>query len=208
MDARNLLIIAGSNLRLNIKQTLFPAILLLLVMPLIYGISNLDCVKSADCLERMVALVGLPMFVPLLKPEQEVGMDAIITMRPFSYRIIVVLRIGLSLICTTALILAFEGYMRMEGCSFPMDAYMFRTLTVAMALGFIGLLASTLSGNTAVGFLVSFCWYLALQTENLGAVFKTVSNGVRVYQVLLLLGSGTAIIFLGRLPFERKVRSV
>ena len=93
MDARNLLTITGSNLRLNIKQTLFPAILLLLVMPLIYGMSNLDSVKSADCLERMVALIGLPMFVPLLKPEQEVGMDAIITMRPFSYRIIVVLRI-------------------------------------------------------------------------------------------------------------------
>lgn len=154
------------------KQTLLPAILLLLVIPLIYGTSNLDSVKSADCLERMVALVGLPMFVPLLKPEQEAGMDAIITMRPFSYRIIVVLRIGLSLICTTALILAFEGYMRMEGCSFPMDTYMLRTLAAAMTLGFTGLLASALSGNTAVGFLVSFCWYLALQTENLGAVFK------------------------------------
>lgn len=119
-----------------------------------------------------MALIGLPMFVPLLKPEQEAGMDAIITMRPFSYRIIVVLRIGLSLICTTALILAFEGYMRMEGCSFPMDTYMLRTLAAAMTLGFTGLLASALSGNTAVGFLVSFCWYLALQTENLGAVFK------------------------------------
>ena len=42
MEARNLLIITGSNLRLNIKQTLFPAVLLLLVIPWIYGTSNLD----------------------------------------------------------------------------------------------------------------------------------------------------------------------
>lgn len=40
--------------------------------------SNLDSVKSADCLERMVALIGLPMFVPLLRPEQNGGVDALI----------------------------------------------------------------------------------------------------------------------------------
>lgn len=207
MDARNLLTITRSNLRLNFKQTLFPAILLLLVIPLIYGTSSLDSVKSADLLERMVALIGLPMFVPLLKPEQEAGMDAIIALRPFPYRIIAVLRIGLSLICTAALILAFEGYMRMEGCSFPMGIYMLRTLAAAMTLGFMGLFISAASRNTIVGFLVSFCWYCALQIENIGTIFKSASNGVSVYQVLLLLGSGAAIIFFSGLSFEKKVQS-
>lgn len=195
MDIRNLLTITNSNLRLNIKQTLFPAILLLFVIPLIYGASNLDSVKSADCLERMVALIGLPMFVPLLKPEQNGGMDAIITMRPFPYRMIVVLRMVLSLICTVALILVFEGYMSIGGCSFPAYAYALRTLAVTMTLGFGGLLASAVSGNTAVGFLVSFCWYCVLQVESLGVIFKSVSNGISAYQVLLLLGSGAAIVF-------------
>ena len=111
MGAINLLTIIGSSFRLNFKQTFFPAILILLVIPLIYGTSNLDSVKSADCLERMVALIGLPMFVPLLKPEQDSGMDAIITFRPFPYRIVTVLRMVLSLICTVALVLVFEGYM-------------------------------------------------------------------------------------------------
>ena len=119
MGARNLLTVIGSNFRLNFKQTLFPGILLLFVIPLIYGTSNLDSVKSADCLERMVALIGLPMFVPLLKPEQDGGMDAIITLRPFPYRIIIVLRVVLSLICTVALVLVFEGFMLIGGCLFP-----------------------------------------------------------------------------------------
>lgn len=203
MEARNLLTITASNLRLNMKQTLFPAILLLFVIPLIYGTSDLDSVKSADCLERMVALIGLPMFVPMLKPEQDGGMDAIIAMRPFPYRMIVVLRVVLSLLCTAALILAFEGYMRIDGCSFPAYAYALRTLTVAMTLGFAGLLASAVSGNTAVGFLVSFCWYCVLQVESLGAIFKSVSNGISVYQILLVLGSGVAIIFFSGLPFRK-----
>lgn len=202
MGARNLLTITGSNLRLNMKQTLFPAILLLFVIPLIYGTSNLDSVKSADCLERMAALIGLPMFVPLLKPEQNGGMDAIITMRSFPYRMIVVLRVVLSLICTAALVLVFEGYMRVGGCSFPVYDYALRTLTAAMTLGFVGLLASAVSGNTAVGFLVSFCWYCVLQVESLGTIFKSVSNGISVYQVLLLLGSGAAIIFFSGLPVQ------
>lgn len=194
MDARNLLTITNSNLQLNMKQTLFPAILLLFVIPLIYGTSNLDSVKSADCLERMAALIGLPMFVPLLKPEQDGGMDVIITMRPFPYQMIVVLRVVLSLICTAALILIFEGYMRIGGCSFPVYTYALRTLAVTITLGFVGLLASAISRNTIVGFLVSFCWYCVLQVENIGAIFKSVSNGINVYQVLLLLGSGAAIV--------------
>lgn len=203
MDARNLLVITGSNLRLNMKQTFFPALLLLFVIPLIYGTSNLDSVKSADCLERMAALIGLPMFVPLLKPEQNGGMDAIITMRPFPYRMIVVLRVMLSLTCTVALILIFEGYMNIGGCSFPVYVYMFRTLAVTITLGFVGLLASAVSGNTAVGFLVSFCWYCVLQVENIGTIFKSVSNGISVYQVLLLLGSGVAIVFFSARRLQR-----
>ena len=194
MEARNLYSIIISNFRLNFKQTLFPAILLLLVIPMIYGTSNLDSARSADCLERMTALIGLPMFVPLLKPEQNGGMDAIITMRSFPYRMIVVLRLMLSLTCTVALILIFEGYMRIGGCSFPVYAYALRTLAVTITLGFVGLLASAVSGNTTVGFLVSFCWYCVLQVESIGTIFKSVSNGISVYQVLLLLGSGAAII--------------
>lgn len=91
----------------------------------------------------------------------------------------------------------------MNGCRFPVGVYALRTLAAAMTLGFIGLLASAVSRNTAVGFLVSFCWYCVLQVENVGAIFKPVSNGISVYQVLLLLGSGAAIVFFGARRLHR-----
>lgn len=205
MDARNLLTVIGSNFYLNIKRTLFPAIILLFIIPLVYGTSHLNCVRSADCLERMTALIGLPLFIPLLKPEQDGGVEAVIALRPFSYRITVVLRIGLSLVCAGALIFAFEGYMRINGCSFPVYVYTFRTMTAAMTLGSMGLLVSAASKNTIVGFLASFCWYYTLQTENIGAVFKSVSNGISVYQLLLLLGNGAAILFFSGLHLHDRI---
>ena len=51
MDAKNLLTITNSNLRLNIKQTLFPAILLMFVIPLIYGTPIK--IGRASCRERV-----------------------------------------------------------------------------------------------------------------------------------------------------------
>lgn len=59
MRTENFLTVLGANVRMNYKNTLIPSILLLLVIPLIYGTANLDCIKSADCLERMVALTGI-----------------------------------------------------------------------------------------------------------------------------------------------------
>lgn len=195
MKAGNLLTIIGSNLRLNVKRTLLPAMLLLLIIPIIYGTSHLDSVKSADCLERMAALIGLPLFVPLLKPEQDGDLEAMIALRPFPYRAIIALRTALSAACAFALILVFEGSLRICGCSFPVFSYAIRTLAAAIALGFVGLLASAVSGSTAAGFLVSFCWYCVLQTTGIGAVFKPVSNGINAYQILLLSNSGAASIF-------------
>lgn len=93
--------------------------------------------------------------------------------------------------------------MSIGGCSFPAYAYALRTLAVTMTLGFVGLLASAVSGNTAVGFLVSFCWYCVLQVESLGVIFRSVSNGISAYQVLLLLGSGAAIVFFSARWLQR-----
>lgn len=203
MDAKNLLTVTGSNFHLIYKLTLFPAIIILFIIPLIYGTSNLDSAKSADCLERMAALIGVPMFVPLLKPEQNCGIAEMIHLRPFPYRMITMLRMGISLICTFIFILIFEGYMVTCGCSFPIYTYALRTLVQGMSLGFLGLLTSTVTKSTVAGYLVSFCWYFILQAESLDLIFKTVTNGIGIHQILLLTGCSTAIVFFSDRSLKR-----
>lgn len=159
MKAENLLTIITINIRMSYKYTILPAALLLLVIPFIYGTTNLDCLKSADCLERMVALIGIPMFTPLIWQEQSRSLYEMIALRTLSFRFVVLLRMVLSIIGTLLLIFIFELYMCICGCSFPFLDYAFRTLAASMILGLVGLFLSSITQNTICGYLGAFCFY-------------------------------------------------
>lgn len=179
---------------MNYKYTLLPAVALLFVIPFIYGTANLNCLQSADCLERMVALIGIPMFTPLIRQEHSRSLYEMLALRRVSLRFIVLLRIVFSITVSFLLIFAFEIYMRICGCSFPLVPYAFRTLTAGMALGFTGLLMASIAKNTIGGYLCAFCFYL-VQTGNSGGLFKPVTNGIQLMPVLFLVGIGFAIIY-------------
>lgn len=183
---------------MNYKYTLLPTIALLFVIPFVYGTANLDYLQSADCLERMVALIGIPMFTPLIRQEHSHSLYETIAFRSISLRFIVLLRTVFSIIGSILLILAFEIYMRICGCSFPLFPYAFRTLAASMTLGFIGLLLSAIVQNTIGGYLCAFCFYLAVQTGNLGELFKPVTNGIQFMLVLFLGSISLAIIYFGK----------
>ncbi len=197
MKAENLFTIIAANIRMNYKDTLLPAIVLLFMIPFIYGTANLDYLQSADCLERMAALIGIPMFTPLIRQEHSRSLYETIAFRQVSLRFIVLLRTVLSIIGSILLIFAFEIYMRICGCSFPIFPYALRTLAASMALGFTGLLLSSIVKNTIGGYLCAFCFYFIVQTGSLGGLFKPVTNGIQFMLVLFLGGISLAIIYLG-----------
>lgn len=197
MKAENFFTIIAANIRMNYKYTFLPAIALLFVIPFIYGTANLDYLQSADCLERMVALIGIPMFTSLVRQEHSRSLYEMIALRQISLRFIALLRIVLSIIGALLLILAFEIYMGICGCSFPLFLYAFRTLAASMTLGLIGLLLSSIVRNTTGGYLGAFCFYLIVQTGNSG-LFKPVTNGIRLMLVLFLGGISLAIIYFSK----------
>lgn len=197
MKAENLFTIIAANIRMNYKDTLLPAIVLLFMIPFIYGTANLDYLQSADCLERMAALIGIPMFTPLIRQEHSRSLYETIAFRQVPLRFIVLLRTVLSIIGSILLIFAFEIYMRICGCSFPIFPYALRTLAASMALGFTGLLLSSIVKNTIGGYLCAFCFYFIVQTGSLGGLFKPVTNGIQFMLVLFLGGISLAIIYLG-----------
>lgn len=191
MKVKNLLTMIAANVRMNYKYTILPAILLLFVIPFVYGTTNLDDLKSADCLERMAALIGIPMFTALIWQENSRSLYEMIALR--SFRFVILLRIGLSIAGTLLLILVFEIYMCICGCSFPFIAYAFRTLMASMALGFVGLFLSAMAQNTVSGYLGAFCFYFIVQTNDFAKLFKPVTNGIHFALVLFLAVIGFAI---------------
>lgn len=203
MKAGNLLTIIGANIRMNYKYTLLPAIVLLFIIPFVYGTMNLDYLQSADCLERMVALIGIPMFTPLIRQEHFRGLYETTAFRSISLRFIVLLRAVLSIIGSILLILAFEIYMRICGCSFSLFPYAFRTLAASMTLGFIGLLLSSIVQNTIGGYLCAFCFYFIVQTGKFGGAFRPVANGIQFELVLFLVCVGLAMVCFGKPTISR-----
>lgn len=187
---------------MNYKNTLIPSVLLLLVIPLIYGTANLDHIKSADCLERMVALIGIPMFTSLFYQEQSHDLYSMVALRLIPFRIVAVLRILISIAGTFGLVMVFEIYMRSCGSIFPLGAYAVRALVMCMVLGFAGLLCASVVENTVVGYLGAFCFYFLVQTGACDSVFKPVTNGIHPLLILFLSGAGAAIFLFCKPAYQ------
>ena len=194
MRTENFLAVLGANIRINYKNTLIPSILLLLVIPLIYGTADLDHIKSADCLERMVALIGIPMFTSLFYREQSHDLYSMVALRPFPFRAVAALRIGISMAGTFILVMVFEIYMRNCGSIFPFGAYAVRASAACMMLGLAGLLCASVAKNTVTGYLGAFSFYFLVQTGACDSVFKPVTNGIHPLLILFLSGAGAAIL--------------
>lgn len=153
---RNLYVIVKENYKIIFRQSITLSVIFLLLVPLVYGTSNLDSEKAAECFGKMTVLIGIPLYVPILRWEQDSGIRDVILIKRFPYQLTVLLRMGIAVIASMVMIYCFELYMVQRGCEFPVNLYAVRTVTVSMLLGGLGLVGSALSKNTLVGFLAAF----------------------------------------------------
>lgn len=186
MELRNWYMIIKENFKINIKHSVIVALVIIFIIPFIYGTANLNEIKVAECMEKMVVLIGIPLFVPIVKPEQEFSIREIILIKRFPYRITVLLRIIMAVILSTVFIYGFEVYILYKGCSFPFYVYLLRTVIATMLIGGFGILVSVLSGNTLIGYLVAFLCFFLTQFKVPGLEMTIVSQGVSIWYVLII----------------------
>ncbi len=181
----NLYVIAKENCKIVFRQGAYAAVTLLFLVPHLYGIANLNCEKAAECLGRLVALIGIPLFVFLLKPEQDFSLRDVILIKEFPYRISIFLRIIFAAFLSVVLICFFGRYMLYQGCDFPIGIYTLRTAGVSMLAGGVGLLVSAFSRRTLAGVLVSVGFVFLLYDNFTGMVLKGIPEFVLMLEVLL-----------------------
>lgn len=181
----NLYVIVKENVKIVFRQGVWGAVLFLLLVPQLYGIANLNGEKAAECLGGLVALAGIPLLVPLLKPEQDAGFRDVIFMKPFPYRILIIVRMVFAVFLSAVFICFFEQYMRYRGCVFPAGIYTVRTAGVSMLAGGVGLLGSALFQNTLAGFLVSAGAVFLCHGSFAGMVLEGIPGFVLVIEVFL-----------------------
>ena len=156
----NVLDIFKTNFGLSLRNNLLLAICYLLLIPIIRGTANLDAVRSAECLEQSVTLIGIFLIVPLNAPEQSKAIQEIIGTKKLPQWLILFVRLIMALVTLIILTSIFAGIMKGNNCTFPVIPYVTGTIISELALGSVGFFISVLSNSVIAGYLTAMGYFL------------------------------------------------
>ena len=151
--------IAKINLRHNFLPLLFLSFIIMLLVPVIFGITNLDNRAAAAPLEMLISTLGIVLLVPVFQPEQNPDIEDIVSSKYVDQIIVHLIRIAYSLVSLVLLIALFSLVMILNGCEITLIMY-FGTIADAMFLGAIGLLTAAITNNLTVSFMPPIIYYL------------------------------------------------
>lgn len=151
--------IIKSNLRHNFLPHFALAVLILLLTPVIFGISCLDEKAATVPLEMFVSLTGIILLTPIFLPEQSDDISDVVRSKYTSHLTVWMIRVIYSLTALVILIFGFTLIMRICGSEVTiMNAL--GALFTAVFLGSLGLFSSGVSRNIAVGYMVPMLYYV------------------------------------------------
>ena len=194
------------NFGLSLRNNLLLAICYLLLIPAVRGTANLDAVRSAECLEQSVILIGIILIVPLNAPEQSKAIQEIIRTKKFPQWIILLIRLAMTLITLTILTSVFAGIMKGNNCAFPYIPYVVGTVISAIALGSMGFFVSVLSNNIMAGYLTAVGYFLFNLLGNISSnsIIYLFSMGSDNYIIKLWLALFSVLLIAISLLYEKK----
>lgn len=129
-----------------------------LLIPLFIGTAHLDVFSSALPLEMFVSLVGIILLTPVFQPEQNREIRDLISSKPFSIIKVYGLRIVYAVLLSVFFVGLFAVYMKGQNSQITL-ALVLGTIADAVFLGAIGMLASSLTDHTIMGYMASLCYY-------------------------------------------------
>lgn len=128
------------------------------LIPVMVGTANLDIYASAVPLEMFVSLIGIVILTPVFQPEQNAEIDDLVSSKYISTTRIYLIRTIYSIIAITLFICMFSGYMSIRDCDVDLRL-MTGTLSDAIFLGSLGMITSSICGNTVAGYMIPIVFY-------------------------------------------------
>ena len=151
--------IVYSDVRHNFLPHYLAAAGVLLVTPVIFGLSELTAQMSAQPLEIMPLLMGIILLTPILAPEQNECILETVRSKRMSRHIVNSMRIACSLVLLSVFVFALGGYMRANDCE--VNAKMcLGALAGAFAVGSLGFFCAAVTDNIIVGYMVSMTYFI------------------------------------------------
>lgn len=150
---------------LTFRFSMILALGYLCAIPLIRGITNLNLIQSARCLEESVSLTGIILIVPLSRWEQGAGIREVVFSKSWTYLRTVSLRLMEAFLFSAMLAGGFAAIMRRQNCTFPYWSYLWKCELAVLLLGLMGLSVSMFTENFVAGYLFAFGYYALCKLE-------------------------------------------
>lgn len=200
--------ICKRNFLLCIKGNLFIAVVYLLLVPLLRGIENLDAVRSAECLEQTVIIIGIILIVPIYAPEQSKAIRDLVCTKKVPHWNILLLRLLMAIFSLIVMVSIFSAIMVWKNCTFPFVPYVAGTVISALALGSIGFTVSVLSHSVIAGYLISIGYFLFNFLGNISSesIFYLFSMQTGSSEAKIWLFGLSILIFAISLFYESKTQ--
>ncbi len=151
--------IAKYNLRFSLLPHILAALGVIAVVPVIFGITALDSATAAFPLELGLPFIGLALLTPIYSAEQDSGILSVVVTRKTPYAVVCLIRIIICLLLGFLLIIGFVLAMAVLESDVSL-AHGLASFSNAVFLGGLGILASAISGNTVIGYMLPLLYYV------------------------------------------------
>lgn len=150
--------IAKINLQHNFIPHFLLAIVIILVTPLLFGISNLDSSAVWTPLEIFASLIGIVLLVPIFIPELDHEIADVVNSKYTNMGLVLLLRTVYSIIAIILLIVLLCLSMKVLGSDTTL-LHISGGIANSIFLGALGAIAISICRNVAVGYMVPLIYY-------------------------------------------------
>ena len=151
--------IVSSDTRHNYLLHYLAALGVVLLTPVIFGVSRLDELLAAQPLEFFLPLMGAILMPAVFMPEQNESIRGVVRSKKTPYLGVCFMRLLCGAVFITALTGAFVLYMKSMDSVVTMRLFA-GSLASTFALGAAGFFASAVSDNVIVGYMTAVIYYI------------------------------------------------
>lgn len=186
--------------RLVLRTNVVLCLLLAVLVPLLFGVNNLDETAAAYVLERYFILSGALLFTPLFFPEQKTEIRELVESKKTGACTVFLVRLSESAAALLLLFTAFLEVMKLSGCTFSFARLLYGGVCSALFLGALGFFTCAVLGNLVAGYLVSAGYFmLNFFAGNRLGNFYLFSLSAGTMQPKLWLLAGACLLFFSGL---------
>ncbi len=147
------------NLRHNFLPLCCLSFVVILLIPIIFGVTNLDSKAVAVPLEMLFPAIGMILFVPIFQPEQNPDIEDIVASKYIDLTYVHLIRVVYSVLALLLFTIFFSVFLFFNGCEITLHI-VFGTIADALLMGGIGLLTAAITNNLIVSFMLPVIYYI------------------------------------------------